>query len=156
MNTQQMMPPDDGTRNYISFNGRVYSSSPGVATPVPKFDVPTLAANGWTIASSAPLPTTTSAYFNGAVSGVLTNPNGPSAGIAVRVYIDGSPTPIGVTIADSDGNWSVPMSGVSTGIHSFSVEIDTSAGVFTIGPVSVSGLIANLDLSIGVAFFAWL
>lgn len=156
MNVVHMLPPEDGSRNAISFAGRLYSSAPGVATPVPKFDVPILAANGWTIAPSSMLPSTTSSYQNGVVSGVVINPNGSPAGIAVRLYIDGSSNPAGVTVADANGNWSVQIGAVSTGAHSFSVEVDASTGMFTVESAVLAGLIMNLDLSIGVMFPAWL
>src|SRR5450631_531762 len=47
MTTIQMIPPSDGRHNSISFDGRTYSSSPGVSISVPSFDVPVLGANGW-------------------------------------------------------------------------------------------------------------
>lgn len=157
MNVVQMLPPEDGSRNTISFSGRLYASTPGVATPVPSFDAPVLAANGWTVAPPSRLPSTTSIYANGAVSGVVTNPNGSPTGIGVRVYIDGSSNPVGVTVAEPNGNWSVLTGAVPIGAHSFSVEVDASAGMFTVGSAAVpTGLITNLDLSIGLMFPAWL
>jgi len=48
-----LVPPDSGQRNSVTFNGRTYSSTPGVSIPVPDFDAPTLQANGWTIATTA-------------------------------------------------------------------------------------------------------
>lgn len=44
----QMWPQNQGLRNSVSFNGRTYSSIPGVPIPVPDFDAPVLQANGWT------------------------------------------------------------------------------------------------------------
>ncbi len=44
----QMWPQNQGLRNSISFDGRTYSSNPGVSIPVPDFDVAVLQANGWT------------------------------------------------------------------------------------------------------------
>ncbi|HET6377931.1 MAG TPA: arabinofuranosidase catalytic domain-containing protein [Methylocella sp.] len=44
----RMWPPSDGSRNAISFAGRTYSSTPGVAVNVESFDVAVLEANGWT------------------------------------------------------------------------------------------------------------
>lgn len=44
----RMWPPSDGSRNTISFAGRTYSSTPGVAVNVESFDVAVLEANGWT------------------------------------------------------------------------------------------------------------
>ena len=44
----QMWPPNQGLRNSISFDGRTYSSIPGVSIPVPDFDSAVLQANGWT------------------------------------------------------------------------------------------------------------
>ncbi|MGH6846761.1 MAG: hypothetical protein ACREC0_04765 [Methylocella sp.] len=41
-----------GLRNSISFEGRTYSSIPGVSIPVPDFDVAVLQANGWTTYST--------------------------------------------------------------------------------------------------------
>jgi hypothetical protein len=43
-----MWPQNQGLRNSVSFNGRTYSSIPGVPIPVPDFDAPVLQANGWT------------------------------------------------------------------------------------------------------------
>jgi lysophospholipase L1-like esterase len=48
-----LAPPDSGLRNSITFNGRTYSSTPGIAIPVPDFDAPTLQANGWIVATPA-------------------------------------------------------------------------------------------------------
>lgn len=54
MKTYQMIPPADGSRDNISVDGRTYMSLPGIAVPVPSFDVPTLQANGWlTFSASA-------------------------------------------------------------------------------------------------------
>jgi hypothetical protein len=47
MPTKQMVPPGDGSRNKVLFNGRTYFSTPGVAIAVQSFDVPVLEANGW-------------------------------------------------------------------------------------------------------------
>lgn len=47
MTIYQMIPPPDGTRGSVSFNGRTYSSTPGVPIPVPDFDAAVLGANGW-------------------------------------------------------------------------------------------------------------
>lgn len=47
MPTKQMVPPDDGSRNNVSFNSRTYSSTPNVPIAVQSFDVPVLEANGW-------------------------------------------------------------------------------------------------------------
>jgi hypothetical protein len=44
----QMWPENQGLRNSITFDGRTYSSIPGVSTPVPDSDVAVLQANGWT------------------------------------------------------------------------------------------------------------
>ena len=44
----QMWPQNQGLRNSVSFDGRIYSSIPGVPIPVPDFDAPVLQANGWT------------------------------------------------------------------------------------------------------------
>jgi hypothetical protein len=43
-----MWPENQGLRNSITFDGRTYSSIPGVSTPVPDSDVAVLQANGWT------------------------------------------------------------------------------------------------------------
>jgi len=43
-----MWPQYQGLRNSISFDGRTYSSIPGVSIPVPDFDSAVLQANGWT------------------------------------------------------------------------------------------------------------
>ena len=48
----QMWPQSHGLRNSISFDGRTYSSIPGVSIPVPDFDVAILQANGWTTYST--------------------------------------------------------------------------------------------------------
>ncbi|MCI0362886.1 MAG: hypothetical protein L0219_03340, partial [Phycisphaerales bacterium] len=44
----QMWPQNQGLRNSVSYNGRTYSSIPGVPIAVPDFDVAVLQANGWT------------------------------------------------------------------------------------------------------------
>ncbi|MFZ0506585.1 MAG: hypothetical protein WAM29_00400 [Methylocella sp.] len=44
----QMWPQNQGFRNSVSFDGRTYSSVPGVSIPVPDFDMAVLEANGWT------------------------------------------------------------------------------------------------------------
>jgi hypothetical protein len=51
MTIVNVMPPSNGNNNSISFNGRTYSSRPGVAIPVLDFDAPVLQANGWTLAA---------------------------------------------------------------------------------------------------------
>lgn len=145
MKTQVMAPPDDGSRNSVIVSGRTYSSLPNVAIGVPVFDAPALAANGWTTLAGSSLPTTTSAYAAGTVGGVLTNPNGSPAGIAVRVYIDGSWTPAGVTAADANGVWSISTGSLSAGTHTFSVEIDESAGSFVISGSFVGGAMDFID-----------
>jgi hypothetical protein len=43
----QMIPPGDGKPHAITFNGRTYASTPGMAIPVPDFDAAILGANGW-------------------------------------------------------------------------------------------------------------
>ncbi len=43
----QMWPPADGSHKTLSFEGRTYSSTPGIPIPVQSFDVPVLEANGW-------------------------------------------------------------------------------------------------------------
>lgn len=49
-----MIPTGDGSRNSISIYGRTYSSKPGVAIPVPDFDVAVLQANGWVSLPASP------------------------------------------------------------------------------------------------------
>ena len=120
----------------VTIFGRLYQSTPGVPIAVPSFDAPTLEANGWTTFVGASAPATTSVYTSGAVSGVVTNPSGSPAGLAVRLYIDGSAMPVGVTVADVNGNWSVPTGGLAAGPHMYSVEIDESAGSFVVGSSS--------------------
>ncbi|MGH6811317.1 MAG: hypothetical protein ACREDM_02920 [Methylocella sp.] len=44
----QMWPQNQGLRNSISFDGRTYSSIPGVSIQVPDFDMAVLQASGWT------------------------------------------------------------------------------------------------------------
>jgi len=44
----QMWPPANGAFNSISFEGRTYTSVPGIPAQVQDFDVPILQANGWT------------------------------------------------------------------------------------------------------------
>lgn len=144
MMTQFLMPPEDGRRNAVIVNGRLYESMPGVAIVVPTFDVPTLEANGWTDGAGALPPATTSTYASGAVSGVVQTPKGSSAGVGVRLYIDGAATPAGVTIADATGAWSIPTGTLTPGPHRFSVEIDESAGSFT---VTAPAGVVNLDFS---------
>lgn len=144
MTTQFLMPPEDGRRNAVMVSGRLYQSTSGIAIGVPKFDVATLEANGWTAGVGASMPTTTSAYASGAVGGVVTAPSGSPAGVGVRLYIDGITTPTGATIADSNGVWSIPTGALAPGRHSFSVEIDESAGSFMV--VAARGA-ANMDFS---------
>ncbi len=142
--SQLLMPPSDGSRNIVTIFGRVYQSAPGVPIAIPNFDAPTLEANGWTVFNGSSLPTTTSAYVAGAVGGVVTNPNGSPAGIAVRLYIDGAAAPVGTTIADADGNWSVPTGSLTAGSHMYSIEIDEGAGSFLVGRPTGNG---NMDFS---------
>ncbi len=137
--THLLTPPDDGGRNTVSIFGRLYQSTPGVPIAVPTFDVPTLEANGWTAFIGASPPATTSFYTAGAVSGVVKNPNGSPAGLAVRLYIDGSATPVGATISDVSGNWTVPTGTLPAGPHLYSLEIDESAGSFLAGPLADAG-----------------
>lgn len=75
---------------------------------------------GWEAAVSVSTPT---ASFSGTgdltttLSGSLANASGPST---VSVYIDGSSTP--TTVSASGGTWSVPLSAVAAGLHSFRAE----------------------------------
>lgn len=142
--TRLLTPPDDGARNTVTVFGRLYQSTPGVPIAVPIFDIPTLEANGWTPFIGASAPVTTSFYTSGAVSGVVINPNGSPAGLAVRLYIDGSATPVGATFADVNGNWTVPTGSLSAGPHIYSLEIDESAGSFLAGPLVGAG---SMDFS---------
>jgi hypothetical protein len=48
----QMWPQNQGLRNSVTYNGRTYSSIPGVPIAVPDFDVAVLQANGWTTYST--------------------------------------------------------------------------------------------------------
>ncbi|MDQ6704011.1 MAG: hypothetical protein M3Z96_13470 [Pseudomonadota bacterium] len=48
----QMWPQNQGLKNSISFDGRTYSSIPGVSILVQDFDVAVLQANGWTTYST--------------------------------------------------------------------------------------------------------
>jgi hypothetical protein len=106
-----------------------------------------LAANGWMALAYSLLPTTTAQYGSGAVSGLVTNPGGSPAGIAVRVYFDGSSTPAGVTVADAEGAWSVSVESLGSGSHAFSVEIDASAGSFVVGSSGGALDFSNADNS---------
>ncbi len=144
MKTQFLTPPDDGSRNAITVSGRLYQSAPGVAIAIPAFDLPALEANGWTVFAGAASPMTTSAYASGAVSGVITSPTGSAGGIGVRLYIDGSATPVGATVSDANGAWSVPTGSLAAGSHMFSVEIDESAGSFVVG---ATGGNSSMDFS---------
>jgi hypothetical protein len=54
----QMWPQNQGFRNSVSFDGRTYSSTPGVSIPVSDFDVAVLQANGWTTYSTVAGKTT--------------------------------------------------------------------------------------------------
>ncbi|ACK51970.1 conserved hypothetical protein [Methylocella silvestris BL2] len=140
MKTQLMSPPDDGNRNGMSINGRRYQSIPGVAVPIPPFDVAILEANGWQIFVGAASPITTASYSSGSVSGVVTSPGGSAAGLGVRLYLDGSASPVGVTAADVGGAWSIMTGALSAGSHSFSIEIDEGAGVFVSSGGASSGV----------------
>lgn len=145
MKTQFVSPPDDGSRNAVTVFDRVYQSVPGAPIAVPDFDIPTLEANGWVVFVGASLPTTTSAYAPGVVSGVVSSPSGSPAGLAVRLYIDGSASPAGVTVVDGNGNWSVPTGILAAGFHTFSVEIDESAGSFSVGSAGGAGAIYDFS-----------
>jgi hypothetical protein len=52
-----MTSPASGLFDTISFDGRSYTTTPGVAMNVPFFDAPILQANGWTPVSSITLQT---------------------------------------------------------------------------------------------------
>lgn len=54
MTSYQMIPPSDGSMNRVTVNGRIYSSTPGVAIPVPDFDARILEANDWVILQRIP------------------------------------------------------------------------------------------------------
>lgn len=142
--TRLFTPPDDGARNTVIIFGRLYQSEPGVPVAVPSCDIPTLEANGWTPFVGASAPLTTSFYTSGVVSGVVTTPSGSPAGLAVRLYIDGSATPVGVTVVDANGNWTVPTGSLAAGPHMYSLEIDESAGSFLAGPSASAG---SMDFS---------
>ncbi len=43
----QMVPPDDGSRNTLTFSGRTYTSTPRSPIPVQSFDVGAMETNGW-------------------------------------------------------------------------------------------------------------
>ncbi len=134
MKTQLLTPPDDGSRNAVTVSGRLYQSAPGIAIAAPSFDVPTLEANGWTAFVGPATPTTTSSSASGVVSGVITSPNESIAGLGVRLYIDGAATPTGVSISDANGGWFIPTASMTPGAHTFSIEIDESAGAFAVSP----------------------
>lgn len=142
--TQLLMPPNDGSRNSVTIFGRLYRSTPGAPIAAPDFDAPTLEANGWTVFAGAAIPTTTSAYESGVVSGVVANPNGSPQGLVIRLYIDGSATPAIVTVADALGNWSAPTGSLPPGPHAYSLEIDDSGGTFIVGAASGGG---SMDFS---------
>lgn len=129
----RLTPPDDGARNVVAINGRVYSSVPGVAISVLQFDASALEASGWSKAVGAATPTTTSSYAGGAVSGIISASAGSPTGLGVRLYLDGSSIPAGTMAADADGAWSISTGALALGPHRFSVEIDESAGSFVIG-----------------------
>lgn len=141
MKMQFLTPPDDGSRNTVRIFDRLYQSIPGVAIAVPVFDAPTLEANGWTISTGSATASTTAAYASGAVSGVVTNPGGSPLGLGLRLYIDGSATPVGATLAAVDGSWTISTGVLPAGSHTFSVEVDEEAGAF-----SVSGGGANVGM----------
>ncbi|WP_374308823.1 hypothetical protein [Methylocella sp.] len=144
MKTRLMAPPDDGGRNAVAIYDRVYQSAPGVPLAVPDFDAEILAANGWTVFSAAAAPSSTAAYAAGAVSGVAVNPGGAVVGLGVRLYLDGASTPVGVTTTDASGAWSIATGALASGAHSFSVEIDESAGAFV---VAAQGAASAMDFS---------
>jgi len=48
----QMWPQNQGLRNSVTYQGRTYSSIPGVPIAVPDFDMAVLQANGWTTYST--------------------------------------------------------------------------------------------------------
>ncbi len=54
----QMWPQNQGLRNSVSYDGRTYSSIPGVPIEVYDFDVAVLQANGWTTYPTAAGKTT--------------------------------------------------------------------------------------------------
>ena len=139
MKTQLLLPPDDGSRNVVTVYGRVYQSAPGVPVAVPSFDIPTLEANGWMPAIAGSASTTTSAYAAGSLSGVVTSPGGSPAGLGVRLFIDGAATPVGVAAADANGAWAIATGNLAPGPHAFSIEIDESAGSFSVSSQAGGG-----------------
>ncbi len=72
MPARLMLPPDDGSRNSVTVNGRTYFSTPGTSVTVPSFDQPALQANGWYFAGIAPTPTNGLAPALNAVQGLPT------------------------------------------------------------------------------------
>jgi hypothetical protein len=83
-----MLPPSNGNLNSISFNGRTYSSVPGVPIPVPDFDAWVLQAHGWTsLPASASINTTTVTTTSGLAEPyyfqALVDPASPSTAVVL-------------------------------------------------------------------------
>jgi hypothetical protein len=69
-----MTSPASGLFDTISFDGRSYTTTPGVAINVPLFDAAILQANGWTPVSSITLQTlslSANTFTSGAAQGTL-------------------------------------------------------------------------------------
>ena len=82
-NTITMLPPAGLT---ISFDGRQYTTPPGVPIEVPLFDAIILQANGWTIVAGAlqPLTLSAAAFHVGAPQGTVVGTIlGASSGSAI-------------------------------------------------------------------------
>ncbi|PNG25513.1 hypothetical protein CR492_13440 [Methylocella silvestris] len=149
-----MSPPENGNRNDVSINGRVYQSVPGAAISVPPFDVAILEANGWQIFDGPSSPITTTNYASGSVSGIVMSPSGNAMGLGVRLYLDGSANAAGVTAADVNGRWSIATGALSAGPHSFSVEIDEGSGVFLVGGGGASSGVMDFSASVNSGLIA--
>lgn len=114
MSTVAMTPPASGAQS-ISFNGRTYSSSPGIFIPVLSFDVPILEANGWTrqsvTSSLQTLTLSASSFPAGEPQGTfISNISGTMAGSALTIS---NVIPSGaVQISQVSGTWQLQVGAI--------------------------------------------
>ncbi|ATM74959.1 hypothetical protein CRN79_03455 [Serratia fonticola] len=71
------------------------------------------------------------------------------AGATVHVYLDGSATPMGSTVVDGNGNWSLVFSPLGNGVHSYQTKITDAAGNETRGE-SVSFTVDSSNVAITI------
>jgi hypothetical protein len=142
--------------NYFSGLFPLVSTEPSKAT--------VFKANGstWEPAVTVSQPTINSPAVNGTVlvSGSITGTlTGGNVRHTVNVFIDGSSTPRSSPVA-TDGTWSVPVSGLALGSHSFTVQarwgawsksVVSPAQSFTVVGASISGTVTGTSSPSNVA-----